>query len=104
MARDNPMWGAERIRGELLGTLRPECLDHVLVANERHLRTVLTEFAGFYNEERPHRTLSLETPEPIARSTAGSIRASPVLGGLQHVYTRAARSCDGVISPHTSIS
>jgi hypothetical protein len=72
------------------GTLRRECLDHVVVVNERHLRAILTEFARFYSHERPHRTLRLETPEPIDGPTTGSIRASPVLGGLHHVYRRAA--------------
>ena len=62
----------------------------MVVVNERHLRAILTEFLRFYNHERPHRTLKLETPEPVARSTNGSIRASPVLGGLHYVYERAA--------------
>jgi putative transposase len=62
----------------------------VVVVNEPHLRAVLTEFVRFYNRERPHRTLRLETPVPVVRSTTGSIRASPVLGGLHHVYERVA--------------
>jgi transposase InsO family protein len=70
----------------LVGTLRRECLDHVVVVNETHLRAVLAEFARFYNRERPHHTLRLETPEPVARSTTGPIRASAVLGGLHHAY------------------
>jgi transposase InsO family protein len=70
--------------------LRRECLNHLVVANEAHLRAVLTEFARFYNRERPHRTVGLETPEPVARSTTGSIRGGPVLGGLHHAYARAA--------------
>jgi hypothetical protein len=53
-------------------------------------RTVLTEFVCFYNRERPHWTLRLETPVPVARSTTGSIRASPVLGGLHHEHERVA--------------
>jgi len=65
-------------------------LGYLIVVNERHLRAVLTEFVRFYNRERPHRTLGLETPVPVDRSTTGSIRASPVLGGLHHVYKRAA--------------
>jgi len=81
---------ANAVAERLVGTLRRGCLDHVLVVNERHLRAVLTAFVRFYNQERPHRTLRLETPEPTARSTTGSIRASPVLGGLHHVYERAA--------------
>jgi hypothetical protein len=63
---------------------------HLIVVNERHLQAILTEFVHFYNYERPHRTLTLETPEPLARSTTGSIRARPVLGGLHHAYERAA--------------
>jgi putative transposase len=78
------------IAERLVGTRRPDCLGHVVVVNERHLRTVLAEFARFYNRERPQRALRLETPVPVVRSTTGSIRASPVLGGLHHVYERVA--------------
>jgi transposase InsO family protein len=74
----------------LIGTLRRECLDHLIVRNERHLRAVPAEFAGFCNRARPHRTLGLETPLPTVRVTSGPIRARPVLGGLQHAYERAA--------------
>jgi transposase InsO family protein len=81
---------ANAIAERLVGTLRRECLDHVVVVNERHLRALLTEFVRFYNQERPHRTLALETPVPAVRSATGWIRASPVLGGLHHVYERAA--------------
>jgi hypothetical protein len=58
--------------------------------DERQLRTVLTEYVDYYNRERPHRTLRLETPQPAARSPSGAVRARPVLGGLHHVYARAA--------------
>jgi len=58
--------------------------------NETHLRAVLTEFAGYYNRERPHRTLELDTPYPALRPRHGPIQASPVLGGLHHIYRRAA--------------
>ena len=62
----------------------------MVVVNERHLRAILAEFVRFYNQERPHRTPSLETPVPVVRSTTGSIRASSVLGGPHHVYERVA--------------
>jgi transposase InsO family protein len=81
---------ANAVAERLVGTLRRECLDHLVVVNERHLSSILAEFVRFYNQERPHRTLRLETPEPGVRSTTGSIRASPVLGGLHHVYGRVA--------------
>jgi putative transposase len=73
-----------------IGTLRRECLDHLIIVDEQHLRSVLTEFVGYYNLERPHRTLRLETPVPVLRSVEGSVRSRPVLAGLHHVYERAA--------------
>ena len=73
-------------------TVRTECLDHVLVLNERHLRSVLAEYVAYYNTERPHRSLALEPPLPMGRSpeARGAIRSRPVLGGLHHVYHRVA--------------
>jgi transposase InsO family protein len=62
----------------------------MIVLNERHLRAVLREFAHYYNLERPHRTLALDTPTPVARTTAGRISCRPILGGLHHAYRRAA--------------
>jgi transposase InsO family protein len=81
---------ANAVAERLVGTLRRECLDSLVILDERHLRTVLTEFVWYYNHLRPHRTLALDTPVPGVRATTGSIRASPVLGGLHHVYERAA--------------
>jgi transposase InsO family protein len=74
----------------LIGTLRRECLDHVIVLNERHLTSVLTEFVRYYNQDRPHRTLGLQAPEPKLRPMTGPIRSRPVLNGLHHIYERAA--------------
>jgi hypothetical protein len=65
-------------------------LDHLIILDEQHLRSVLTEFVGYYNLERSHRALRLETPVPALRSLKGSVRSRPVLGGLHHVYERAA--------------
>jgi transposase InsO family protein len=81
---------ANAVAERLVGTLRRECLDRLIVVNEAHLHAVLTEFAAYYNRERPHRTLRLATSEPIARPSIGAIRPRPVLGGLHHVYDRAA--------------
>jgi transposase InsO family protein len=81
---------ANGIAERLVGTLRRECLDRLIILNEAHLRAVLTKFAGYYNRERPHRTLDLQTPELSERPRAGPVRARRVLGGLHHVYSRAA--------------
>ena len=81
---------ANAVAERLVGTLRRECRDHLLVVNERPLRAVLAAFAACYNGARPHRTLRLETPVPAVRPTSGPIRARPVLGGLHHAYERAA--------------
>ena len=73
-------------------TLRDEGLDHVLIANEAHLRAVLQEGVTYSNAERSHRRLALAPPLPIARarSPAGPNHARAVLGGLHHVYEGAA--------------
>jgi transposase InsO family protein len=81
---------ANAIAERVIGTLRRECLDHLVIVNEQHLRSVLAEFSRFYNTERPHRALRLDTPRPRARSSAGPIRSQQILGGLHHVYERAA--------------
>ncbi len=81
---------ANAVAERVLGTLRRECLDHVIVLNERHPSAVLAEFVRYYNAERPHRTLRLQTPEPRARPTTGMVHSRPVLNGLHHVYERAA--------------
>jgi transposase InsO family protein len=73
----------------LVGTLRRECLDHLVIVNEAHLRTVLTEFASYYNRERPHRSLCLQTPQPLTGAKTGPIRMHAVLGGLHHTCKRA---------------
>ena len=78
------------IAKRVIGTLRRECLDHLIIINERHLRAVLREYVTHYNDGRPHRTIGLETPTgPPPRASplqAGRIVARPVLGGLHHEY------------------
>jgi len=78
------------IAERLVGTLRRECLDHLIVVNERHLRAILSDFARYYNADRPHQAFGLDTPQPIDRPLVGSVRCRPVLGGLHHAYERAA--------------
>jgi transposase InsO family protein len=62
----------------------------MIILNETHLRAVLDEFVHYYNVARPHRTLALETPQLVMRPIDGRIRSRPILGGLHHVYERAA--------------
>jgi Integrase core domain len=82
---------ANAVAARVIGTLRRECLDHHLVVlNERHLRSLLTEFVRYCNVDRPHRTLRLEPPRPASRSPTGPIRVRRVLGGLHQVYQRVA--------------
>src|SRR6201997_3475708 len=72
----------------LIGSIRRECLDHVVVFGERHLRHVLLSYMKYHNEIRTH--LSLEKDAPVARAVqlAGTILCRPVLGGLHHQYVR----------------
>ena len=81
---------ANAVIERFIETLRRECLDHLIVLHEQHLRSVLTEFVEYYNTERPHRTLRLQTPVAARRSVEGPVQSRPVLGGLHHVYERAA--------------
>ena len=72
-------------------TVRRECLDHLLIVNEAHLRHVLAGFVAHYNQARPHQGLEQQTPVPFAPSArAGPIRRRDVLGGLLHEYDREA--------------
>ena len=78
-----------------VGTVRRECLDHLLVVNRRHLQRVLAIFVGHYNQRRPHRGLGLRSPDdpPADAATAvplENLRRHDVLGGLVHEYELAA--------------
>lgn len=85
---------ANAIAERFVGTLRRECLDHTLIFNERHLQKVVTEFADYYNSHRPHQSLGqppMATKGDFpATEQRGQIVSIPVLGGLHHVYRRAA--------------
>jgi transposase InsO family protein len=72
----------------LIGSIRRECTDHLLVFNADHLRRILAKYASYYNEVRTHVALGKDTPcrRPIERF--GDIVAYPILGGLHHRYAR----------------
>jgi putative transposase len=76
----------------LIGTLRRECLDHVIVWNERSLRRTLRYFLAYYHEWRPHLSLAKDAPIPRAAQppTSGAIVQVPHVGGLHHHYERRA--------------
>jgi putative transposase len=76
-----------------VGTLRRECLDHVLILGEQHLRNVLAEYARHYNGHRPHQSLQQKTPQRQpgnAIDITARIERRQVLGGLISEYRRAA--------------
>ena len=81
---------ANAIAERVVRSLRRECLDHILPLSERHIRSVLAEFVSYYNQDRPHRSLGLETPVPSRRQVDGEVVSWPVLNGLHHIYERAA--------------
>src|ERR1700738_552872 len=72
----------------LIGSIRRECLDHIIVLGEAHLRRILKSYARYYNETRTH--LALDKDAPLSRTVkrAGRILCRPVLGGLHHEYIR----------------
>jgi len=72
----------------LIGTLRRDCLDHVLIFGERHLRWVLMLYSLYYNETRTHLGLAKDAPLRRAVQRSGTIVATPILSGLHHRYAR----------------
>ena len=68
----------------LIGTVRRECLDRMLILGEAHLRRVLTLYTSYYNESRTHLSLHKDAPLGRAVQRYGNIAATPVLSGLHH--------------------
>jgi putative transposase len=79
---------AERV----IGSIRRECLDHVIAINETGLRRVLTRYIAYYMESRTHLALEKDAPvtRPVAPVSAGRIIVTPQVGGLHHRYDRVA--------------
>jgi len=76
----------------LIGSLRRECLDHVIILNERHLHGVIREYLDYYYHHRTHRALERDCPvsRPIEAADQGKIIELSLVGGLHHRYTRQA--------------
>ena len=72
----------------LIGSIRRECLDWIVVTGEAHLRQILRRYAAYYNRARTHRSLGKDCPIPRTVQSTGTISSSPILGGLHHVYAR----------------
>jgi hypothetical protein len=72
----------------LIGSIRRECVNHIVVLGEVHLRRILTRYAAYYNELRTHRCLNKDSPIHPAIQHCGRIVSAPVLGGLHHQYCR----------------
>ena len=72
----------------LIGSIRRECVDHIIVLGEIHLRRALKSYADYYNRIRTHRSLSKDAPVSRSVQGTGVIRSSAILGGLHHHYGR----------------
>jgi transposase InsO family protein len=76
----------------VIGTLRRDCLDHVIVVGEQHLRRILRKYLEYYHGSRTHLALDKDAPEHRKRESidGGKVIALPIVGGLHHRYTRRA--------------
>src|SRR5229473_3367151 len=73
----------------LIGSIRRECVDHIIVLGEMHLRRVLKSYTDYYNCVRTHRSLDKDAPVTRQIQRIGSIKSHAILGGLHHHYARA---------------
>ncbi|MCP4203558.1 MAG: transposase family protein [bacterium] len=76
----------------VIGSIRRECLDHLIVLNEAHLLRILASYFEYYHRSRPHLSLKRNAPVPrrVEHPSEGKVIAIPQVGGLHHRYTRAA--------------
>jgi len=79
---------AECLVERVIGSIRRECLDHIIVLNAAHLHRVLKAYAKYYNNARTHLSLEKNAPVPILISASGAIKSTPHLGGLHNEYAR----------------
>ena len=90
--RDHPTsfrasWQNEYVE-RLIGSIRRECTDHMIVVNEEHLRRILAKYAAYYNDMRTHISLGKDTPYTRAIERFGDVVAYPIRGGLHRRYAR----------------
>jgi transposase InsO family protein len=76
----------------VIGTLRRDCLDHVIVLTEQHLRRILRKYLEYYHGSQTHLALGKDAPElrELEPPDGGNVIALPMVGGLHHRYTRRA--------------
>ena len=90
--RDKPIAPASALGNgfaeRLIASIRRECVDHIIVLGEAHLRRILRSYARYYNEIRTHRSLHKDAPVSRAIQRIGIVKSHAVLGGLHHHYVR----------------
>ena len=90
--RDKPIAPASPwqngVAERLIGSIRRECVDHIIVLGEAHLRGILESYANYYNSARTHRSLNKDAPASRRIQRTGSIKSHAILGGLHHHYVR----------------
>jgi hypothetical protein len=74
--------------GAQSGSVRRECLDHVIVLGETHLRRIMSRYAVYYNQARTHLALEKDTPAARSIEPSGLIIAEPMVAGFHHRYAR----------------
>jgi len=76
----------------LIGSIRRECLDHMIILGERNLRRILRDYLDYYHSSRTHLSLEKDAPDsrPVEPPAMGQVVAIPKVGGLHHRYTRLA--------------
>jgi len=85
---------ANGICERFMGSLRRECLDHILIHDDKYLERVTTEYTTYFDQERPHQGIEQRIPNhndlPKSKLTTGRITSKVILGGLHHSYLRTA--------------
>jgi putative transposase len=83
---------ANGICERFMGSLRRECIDHVLIHGDKHLGRIVTEYTAYFNEERPHQGIDQRIPDyyeaPKSKPTSGHVTSKSILGGPHHRYSR----------------